>query len=176
MCFTKIKTLKKNRKTQSFVLTHRSDPSTLHVAHLRHPKGCRVQTFELTRVRTSASGEKNAPPGAKETWETLKEMGLVVGQVLVRMSKVNQHGVDVHRFSLSPVGFDPHLCQVDSESGTAPTVQLAHPTCKLSQGRHWNPPHLHVQGLNRSQIFPTHMQSASEFCVHSNSLSLRTSR
>ena len=170
MCFTKIKTLKK-KDTKL-----RSDPSTLRVAHLRHPKGCRVQTFDLTRVRTSASGEKNAPPGTKETWETLKEMGLVVGQVLVRMSKVNQHGVDVHRFSLSPVGFDPHTCQVDSESGTAPTVQLAHPTCKLSQGRHWNPPHLHVQGLNRSQIFPTHMQSASEFCVHSNSLSLRTSR
>ena len=119
-----------------------SDPSTLHVAHLRHPKGCQVRTLQLSSVRTSARGEKKRPS-------------------------------DVHRFSLSPVGFGPHLCQVNSESGTAPTVQLAHPTCKLSQGRHSNPPHLHVQGLNRSQIFRTRMQSASDFCVHSNSLSLR---
>ena len=78
-------------------------------------------------------------------------------------------------FSLSPVGFDPHPCQVDSESGILPTVQRAHPICKLSQGRHSNPPHLHVKGLNRSQIFRTRMQSASEFCVHSNSLSLSLS-
>ena len=172
MCFTKIKTFKKNRKTQSFVLTHQ--PCMWPTFATR--KGAGFKLLNSPGSGPQRAGKKNAPPGAKETWETLKEMGLVVGQVLVRMSKVNQHCVDVHRFSLSPVGFDPHLCQVDSESGTAPTVQLAHPTCKLSQGRHWNPPHLHVQGLNRSQIFPTHMQSASEFCVHSNSLSLRTSR
>ena len=110
MCFTKIKTLKKNRKTQSFVLTHRSDPSTLHVAHLRHPKGCRVQTFELTRVRTSASGEKNAPPGAKETWETLKEMGLVVGQVLVRMSKVRNNMVLMSIDSVLVLLVLTHIC------------------------------------------------------------------
>ena len=41
----------------------------------------------------SEQEKKNAPSGAKETWETLKEMGVVVGQVLVRMSKVNQHAM-----------------------------------------------------------------------------------
>ena len=87
--FHKNRNIKKKQKDAKL----RSDPSTLHVAHLRHPKGCRVQTCELTRPRTSASGEKNAPPGAKETWETLKEMGLVVGQVLVRMSQARNNMV-----------------------------------------------------------------------------------
>ena len=53
-----------------------------------------------------------------------------------RMSecKPTSNVADVHRCSFSPVGFDPHPCQADSKSGTAPTVQLTHPTnCNLSQ-------------------------------------------
>ena len=42
-----------------------SDPSTLHVAHLQHPKGCQVGTFELTRVRVSASRKKKRPSGCQ---------------------------------------------------------------------------------------------------------------
>ena len=75
-------------------------------------KGARFEFSNSHGSRPQRAGKRNDPPGAKETWETLKEMALMVGQVLIRMSKVNQHGVDVHRFSLSPVGFDPHLCQV----------------------------------------------------------------
>ena len=153
-----------------------SDPSTLHVAHLRHPKGCQVRIFELTRVQTSASRKKKRSSGCQGNVGNSERDGGGGGSSTRPNVKVNQHGVDVHRFSLSPVGFDPHPCQVDSESGILPTVQRAHPIYKLSQGRHSNPPHLHVEGLNRSQILRTRMQSASEFCVHSNSLSLRTSR
>ena len=106
MCFTKIETLKKKQKDAKL----RSDPSTLHVAHLRHPKGCRVQTCELTRPRTSASGEKIAPPGAKETWETLKEMGLVVGQVLVRMSQARNNMVLMSIHSVLVLLVLTHIC------------------------------------------------------------------
>ena len=57
-----------------------------------------------------------------------------MGQVGPNVKSQPTSNVDVHRFSFSPVGFDPHPSQVDSESGTAPTVQLAHPTnCNLSQ-------------------------------------------
>ena len=42
-----------------------SDPSTLHVAHLRHPKGCQVRIFELTRVQTSASRKKKRSSGCQ---------------------------------------------------------------------------------------------------------------
>ena len=138
------------------------------MAHLRHPKGCQVRIVELTRVQTSASRTKKRSSGCQgNVGNSERDGGGGGSSTRPNVKSKKQHGVDVHRFSLSPVGFDPHPCQVDSESGTAPTVQLAHPTCKLSQGRHWNPPHLHVQGLNRSQIFPTHMQSAAEFCVQS---------
>ena len=63
---------------------------------------------------------------------------MVMGQVgpNVKMSKCKptSNVADVHRCSFSPVGFDPHPCQADSKSGTAPTFQLAHPTnCNLSQ-------------------------------------------
>ena len=81
--FTDMKTEKSHKDIQ----VRSSDPSTLHVAHLRHPKGCQVRIFELTRVQTSASRKKKRSSGCEETWETLKEMGVVVGQVLVRMSK-----------------------------------------------------------------------------------------
>ena len=104
MCFTKMKTLKKKDAKV------RSDPSTLHVAHLLHPKGCQLRTFDLTRVRTSASGEKNAPPGAKETWETLKEMGLVVGQVLVRMSQARNNMVLMSIDSVLVLLVLTHIC------------------------------------------------------------------
>jgi hypothetical protein len=104
--FHKNQNIKKKQKDAKL----RSDPSTLHVAHLRHPKGCRVQTFELTRGRTSASGEKNAPPGAKETWETLKEMGLVVGQVLVRMSKARNNMVLLSINSVLVLLVLTHIC------------------------------------------------------------------
>ena len=42
-----------------------SDPSTLHVAHLRHPKGCQVRIVELTRVQTSASRTKKRSSGCQ---------------------------------------------------------------------------------------------------------------
>ena len=81
------------------------------MAHLRHPKGCRVQTFELTRVRTSASGgKKNAPPGATEKWETLEEMGLVVGQVLVRMSQARNNMVLMSIHSVLVLLVLTHIC------------------------------------------------------------------
>jgi hypothetical protein len=104
--FHKNQNIKKKQKDAKL----RSDPSTLHVAHLRHPKGCRVQTFELTRVRTSASGQKNAPPGATETWETLEEMGLVVGQVLVRMSKARNNMVLMSIDSVLVLLVLTHIC------------------------------------------------------------------
>ena len=50
-------------------------------------KGARFEFSNSHGSRPQRAGKRNAPPGAKETWETLKEMGVVVGQVLVRMSK-----------------------------------------------------------------------------------------
>ena len=43
-----------------------------------------------------------------------------MGQVGPNVKSQPISNVDVHRFSFSPVGFDPHPSQVDSESGTAP--------------------------------------------------------
>ena len=50
-------------------------------------KGARFEFSNSHGSRPQRAGKRNAPPGAKETWETLKEMGVVVSQVLVRMSK-----------------------------------------------------------------------------------------
>ena len=51
-------------------------------------KGARFELSNSPGSGPQRAGKRNAPPGAKETWETLKEMGLVVGQVLVQMSKL----------------------------------------------------------------------------------------
>ena len=49
-------------------------------------KGAR---FELCNSAVSGPQRAGKKKPLRETWETLKEMGLMVGQVLVRMSKVN---------------------------------------------------------------------------------------
>jgi hypothetical protein len=55
-------------------------------------------------------GKKTAPPGATETWETLEEMGLVVGQVLVLMSKARNNMVLMSIDSVLVLLVLTHIC------------------------------------------------------------------
>ena len=68
--FTDMKTEKSHKDRQ----VRSSDPSTLHVARLRHPpiEGSQVRTHAAPDL-SEASRKKN--PSGKETRETLKEMG-----------------------------------------------------------------------------------------------------
>ena len=62
----------KTEKSHKDIQVRSSDPSTLHVARLRHPPK-RVTGSNSRSSRPQASRKKN--PSGKETWETLKEMG-----------------------------------------------------------------------------------------------------
>ena len=85
MCFTKIKLKKKDAKV---------DKSTLQCGPPSPPERVPASNFQThPRPDLNERGKKNAPPGATETRETLEEMGLVVGQVLVRMSQARNNMV-----------------------------------------------------------------------------------
>ena len=113
------------------------------VAHLRQSKGCQVRTFELTRLRTSEKGKKEHPSGCRgKLW---KKHG-VGGWSSTRPNvKVNHHGVDVDSV-LVLLGLT-HICARCSLNEPLPQFnwRIPNPACKLSQGRHSNPPHLHIQ-------------------------------
>ena len=109
------------------------------MARLRHPPK-RVTGSNSRSSRPQRSEPEKKIRLARKRGKLLRRWGSVVmGQVgpNVKMNvkcKPTSNVADVHRCSFSPVGFDPHPCQADSKSGTAPTVQLAHPTnCNLSQ-------------------------------------------
>ena len=57
-----------------------------------------------------AGEKKTAPPGATEKWETLEEMGLVVGQVLVRMSQARNNMVLMSIDSVLVLLVLTHIC------------------------------------------------------------------
>ena len=70
-------------------------------------------SFELSNSPASGpqrAGKKNAPPGATETRETLEEMGLVVGQVLVRMSQARNNMVLMSIHSVLVLLVLTHIC------------------------------------------------------------------
>ena len=134
--FTNMKTEKSHKDTQ----VRSSDPSTLHVARLRHPPK-RVTGSNSRRSRPQRSEPEKKTPSGKETRETLKEMGFS-GDGSSRSECQNEcQNVSQHPMLLMSIGavlvllvLTPHPCQADSKSGTAPAVQLAHPTnCNLSQ-------------------------------------------
>ena len=107
-------------------------------AFATHLKGSQVRTHAAPDL-SEASRKKKTPSG-KETRETLKEMGFSDdgssrSECQNECQNVSQHPLLMSIGSvLALLGFDPHPCQADSKSGTAPTVQLAHPTnCNLSQ-------------------------------------------
>ena len=68
--FTNMKTEKSHKDTQ----VRSSDPSTLHVARLRHPPK-RVTGSNSRSSRPQRSEPEKKTPSGKETRETFKEMG-----------------------------------------------------------------------------------------------------
>ena len=123
-------------------ITQRRTGSFFCPAIATHLKGSQVRTHPGPDLSEASRKKK---PSSKERGKLLRRWGsVVVGQVGPNV-KMNvkckpTSTVDVHRCSFSPVGFDPHLCQADSKSGTAPAVQLAHPTnCNLSQRTTFEP-------------------------------------
>ena len=127
-------------------------------AFATHLKGSQVRTHSGPDL-SEASRKKQTPSG-KETRETLEEMGFS-GDGSSRSECQNEcQNVSQHPMLLMSIGsvlillvLTPHPCQADSKSGTAPTVQLAHPTnCNLSQRTTFECATLHSEGLNRSQI------------------------
>ena len=174
--FTHMKTPKKTHKDTQ---VRSSDPSTLHVARLRHPPR-RVTGSNSRRSRPQRSEPNKETPSGKETWETLEEMGFSGdGSSRSECQNVSQHPMLLMSIGavLVLLVLTPHPCQADSKSGTAPAVQLAHPTnYNLSQRTTFECATPAQRGIESLTDCRPHMQSASEFCVHSNSLSLRTSR
>ena len=101
-------------------------------AFATHLEGSPVRTRAAPDL-SEASREKTTPSG-KETRETLEEMGFSCDGSS-RSECQNECQNVSHPMLLMSIGavlvllvLTPHPCQADSKSGTAPTVQLAHPT------------------------------------------------
>ena len=103
------------------------------MARLRHPP--KRVTGSNSRSSRPQRSERKKNPSGKETRETLKEMGFS-GDGSSRSEWQNEcQNVSQHPMLLMSIGavlvllvLTPHPCQADSKSGTAPAVQLAHPT------------------------------------------------
>ena len=143
-------------------------------AFATHLEGSPVRTRAAPDL-SEASREKTTPSG-KETRETLEEMGFSCDGSS-RSECQNECQNVSHPMLLMSIGavlvllvLTPHPCQADSKSGTAPTVQLAHPTnCNLSQRTTFECATPAQRGIESLTDCRPHMQSASEFCVRSNS-------
>ena len=126
-----------------------------------------------SRPQRSEPEKKN--PIGKETRETLKEMGFS-GDGSSRSECPNEcQNVSQHpmRMSIGAVLVLLVLTHIRARRilnlELLPQFNWRIPQIAIwVRGRQLNLPHLHSEGLNRSQICRPHMQSASEFCVHSN--------
>ena len=163
-----MKTEKSHKDTQ----VRSSDPSTLHVARLRHPPK-RVTGSNSRRSRPQRSEPEKKTPSSKETRVTLKEMGFR-GDGSSRSECQNEcQNVSQHPMLLMSIGAVlvllvlTHICArriLNLE--LLPQFNWRIPQIAIwAKGRHSNAPHLHVEGLNRSQI-------ADHTCkVHQSSVS-----
>ena len=157
-------------------------------AFATHLEGC---TGSNCRTHTGpdlseASQKKTLLRVARKRGKLLRRWGSVVmGQVRSECQNECQN-VSQHPMLLMSIGAVlvllvlTHICArriLNLE--LLPTVQLraSHKLQSEPEDDSSNLPHLHSRGIEWLTDFAgPHMQSASEFCVHSNSLSLRTSR
>ena len=149
----------KTEKITQDIQVRSSDPSTLHVARLRHPPK-RVTGSNSRRSRPQRSEPEKKTPSGKETRETLKEMGFS-GDGSSRSECQNEcQNVSQRPMLLMSIGAVlvllvlTHICArriLNLE--LLPQFNWRIPQIAIwAKGRHSNAPHLHSEGLNSSQI------------------------
>ena len=164
-----------SRQCWTFLCWHR----LVLLARLRHPPK-RAQ-FELTQLQTSAkrAGKKNSEWQGNA--ETLKEMGFSDDESSRSECQNECQNVSQHPMLLMSIGSVLALLGLTHirarrilNQELLPQFNWRIPQIAIwAKGWHSNAPHLHSEGLNRSQILPTTHPKCIRVLCHSNSLSQR---